>query len=247
MNQSKQSKTKKRKSSQCSQKNKEGEKCPGKFVLDFEGTIPIFTCDTCQYKDETWKKFYEEYLQLYRSLEAWGEPKNTVSCVLGLFCYHYREFYGIDYTFVPRNPNPYGVKECRDVWTLLAMFNKNVCEVRHYITWLFDKGLSRSAQITNFGYILTPALVQKYKLQASKKSVLTRASNLPENFIEYCKVNIPDIFDLVTLGTMNDLAGLLSSVQYYKLMPDSIECRVIAVAEKMGLIKDGKLYLGAAE
>ena len=232
-----------KKTSQCNQK-REGISCPGKFLMSFEGSVPIFVCDSCGYKDETWKIFYDTYLQLYKTREAWDEPKNVVSCVLGIFCHCYKEFYGIEYTFTPSSPNPYGIKECRDVWTLMAMFGKDQHEVRRYIVWLFSKGLNRSAKITNFGYILTLALVQKYKLYASKRSTLTRASRLPEAFLEYCRANLSGIFNVVALETMNDLGALLGSVKCYGDIEGSLESQVIIVAEKMGLIKEGKLYFG---
>jgi len=229
----------------CSQ-TLQGTKCLGKYSLDFDGNIPIFTCDTCGHKDVTWKKFYEEYLQLYKVRENWYEPKNAVSCVLGIFCHCYREFYQTDYTFVPKTPNPYGIKECRDVWVLLAMFNKNIHDARKYIVWLFGKGLNKGTSITNFGYILTPALVQKYKLYSIKKNVLNRASKLPENFIEYCKTNFSEIFNTTSLDTMNDLGALLAHVKCYDIgfRPDSVEKKVLEAAEQMGLVKDGKLYFG---
>ncbi|MFA5023376.1 MAG: hypothetical protein WC523_00265 [Patescibacteria group bacterium] len=223
-----------------------GTKCLGKYNLSFDGIIPIFICDTCGHKDTTWKKFYEEYLELYKTKENWNNPKNTVSCILGIFCFCYKEFYKIDYTFIPKSPNPYSIKECRDAWILLAAFDNNIHDVRKYIIWIFGKGISKSTTITNFGYILTPALIQKYKIYCAKKHILTRASKLPENFIKHCETNFPDIFKSMELGTMNDLGALLNHVKYYdkNIKDDGLERKVLDVASQMGLITNGKLNIG---
>jgi len=223
-----------------------GAKCPGSFILSFDGIIPIFVCDTCSYIDITWKKFYEEYLQLYKVRENWIDPKNSVSCLLGIFCHYYKSFYSTDYTFVPKNPNPFGAKECRDAWTLLAAFNKDIGEARKYIVWVFTKGINKGTAITNFGYILAPGLIQKYKLYALKKNILTRASKLPEQFISQCKTNWPGIFMSFELVTMNDLGALIKHIEFYeqKIATDAIERKVLNAAEQLGLVKNGKLNIG---
>lgn len=232
----------KRKVSKCTQEI-QGVLCTGKYILDFEGNIPIFTCDTCGHQNITWKKFYEEYLQLYKVRENWNDSKNSVSCILGIFCHYYKEFYMTDYTFVPKNPNPYGIKECKDAWTLLGLFNKDIHEVRKYIVWLFTKGLNKGTTITNFGYILAPGLVQKYKLYVRKKHILTRASKLPDQLVDHCKIYYPDIFNNFAFSTMNDLGALLKYVEFYNKV-DGYEAGALSVAKQMGLIKDGKLNIG---
>jgi hypothetical protein len=238
-------KNKKRKVSNCNQKN-QTEKCPGKYILSYDSNSPIFTCDTCGHQELTWKKFYEEYLQLYKIKENWDEPKNYVSCIIGVFCHIYKEFYNTDYTFVPKNPNPYSSKECRDAWSLLAAFNKNAHEVRKYIVWVFKYGINKNTDITHFGYINTPGIIRKYKLHAIKKNILTRSTKLSQEFIEWCKINTPDIFNNYALCTMNDLGALLSYVKCYNadIKIDSIERKVLIIAEQYGFIKDGKLNIG---
>jgi hypothetical protein len=238
-------KRKKRRVSNCRQKIQDKE-CPGKYVLTYESNAPIFTCDSCGHQDLTWKKFYDEYLQLYKDKNNWEEPKNNVSCLIGMFCYLYKEFYKTDYTFVPKNPNPYSSKECRDAWTLIASFGGNVHESRKYIYWLFKRGINKTTTITNFGYLLAPGLIRKYKLYSIKKNVLTRASKLPEEYISWCKETIPEIFTKYAMETMNDLGALLGYVKHYSdtIGEDSAERKALSKSEQYGLIKEGKLNIG---
>jgi len=160
----------------------------------------------------------------------------------------YKDFYGTDYVFVPKNPNPYGAKECKDAWSLLAAFNGDAHEVRKYIYWVFKKGINKNTTITHFGYINTPGLIRKYNLYAKRKKILRRESKLPKTFIEWCNINTPDIFDKYNLETMNDLGAMLS---FYKTYSESrnmdTEFDVILEAKRIGLItKDGSLNIGEA-
>lgn len=156
----------------------------------------------------------------------------------------YYETYDTDYVFVPKNPNPYGSKECRDAWALLSVFNGNAHSVRKYIYWLFKHAINKNTAIISFGYINTPALIRKYMLYAKKKHVLTRASKLPSSFINWCKENTVEIFDSYTLETMNDLGSLLSYVDFYGAADDSVEMKVLNMAGQHGLIKNGKINIG---
>ena len=156
----------------------------------------------------------------------------------------YEEKYGVPYTFVPQNPNPYSSKECRDAWKLIVAFKKNIVDVRKYIYWLFKKQLSSNTNIISFNYINTPALVRKYVLYAEKKKALTRSSKLPESFLDWCHTNVPGLFEAYELSTMNDLGALCA---YCKRFNDSAsledERLAISRAEHQGLIKDGKLNI----
>lgn len=178
--------------------------------------------------------------------DNWNESKNHVSCIIGMFCHMYKEHYNIDYTFVPKSPNPYGSKECRDAWALLSAFDGNACDVRKYIYWVFKRGITSTTTITNFGYLNAPGLIRKYKLYASRKHILNRSSKLPSEFIEWCKSSIPEIFTKCALDTMNDLGALLSYVTHYseKITSESAEKQAITKAESIGLIKDGRLNIG---
>lgn len=234
----------KRKPSQC-KISLVGEPCSGKYVLKYEDNIPIFTCSACGDRDLTWKKFFQEYLTLYSIKENWDVPANHVTCILGFFCHMYKEFYGIDYTFVPKNPNPYGCREIKQIWTLLASFENNAHEVRRYIYWLFKKRLSKSANIVSFGYLIVEGAIRQYKLYASKKTKLTRSSLLSSEFIAWCRENTPEIFKRFELTTINDLGALLKHVECWKPDENSDEVKVIRLAEQKNLIKDHQLNIGA--
>jgi dimeric dUTPase (all-alpha-NTP-PPase superfamily) len=158
----------------------------------------------------------------------------------------YKQFYNTDYIFVPKNPNPYSSKECRDAWALLVAFGKDANEVRKYIVWLFRKGINKNTAITHFGYINTPGIIRKYKLYAMKKNILTRSTILSQEFIDWCNIHTSEIFVNYTLGTMNDLGALLSYVKCYDadIKEDGIERKVLLKAEQCGFIKDGKLNIG---
>ena len=153
----------------------------------------------------------------------------------------YKEHYKTEYVFVPQNPNPYGCKECKDAWRLLATFKGNAHAVRKYIYWVFKKLVSKNTAITAFGYINAPGIIRKYNLHVKKKTAVTRSTILPNEFIRWCKDNIPGIFDNYELATINDLGALLSFARFYEVDYSSDEAQAIRMAEKLNLIKNGKL------
>jgi hypothetical protein len=181
--------------------------------------------------------------------ENWDVVGNHVSCVLGAFCHKYKERYGTDYAFVPRGPNPFSEKECRDAHLMIATFGGDAHEVRRYIVWAFGKGLGSNIKITSLAYLNAPGLVRKYKLYAEKKHVLTRSSPLPSAFVDWCKQSATDIFLNYALETMNDLGALLNYVTIYnhELLEHSVEKQVIKKAAECLLVKDGKLNIARTE
>lgn len=230
---------KKRRVSNCSRKG-----CKGKYVLSYENGAPIFTCSDCGDQNLRWKQFYDEYLGLYAEKSNWDQKKHQVSCIIGFFCRMYKDFYGTNYVFVPKNPNPYGSKEVRDSWSLLAAFDGDAHLVRKYIYWLFKKVIRNSTNITSFGYIVTPALIRKYKLMAQKRKILSRETGLPKAFRNWCQDNAPAVLDNYSFETLNDLGAILAYSQ--TLEQDGPESLVVRQAEKLGLIKNGKINIGGS-
>jgi hypothetical protein len=83
-------------------------------------------------------------------------------------------------------------------------------------------------------------------LYSKKKNTLDRSSKLPHTFIEWCKQNVSDIFNGYALETMNDLGSLLSYVNFYGIDENSLESKVIEMANQYGLIKHGKINFGVS-
>lgn len=217
--------------------------CGGTVSITHEDGIPVFVCDVCSHKDLTWKRFYSDYLLLYKQKDNWLVEKNYVSCIIGQFCAEYKKRYGVDYTFVPKNPNPFSAKECKDAWIMLAAFGKNSIETRRYIIWAFNRGIGSNAKITSLAYLNTPNLIRRYKLWAQTKDILKRNSKLPSAFLDWCKQNAPEISNQYTLETMNDLGALLNYANAYADL-SSVESQVINQATTLGLIKNNKLNIG---
>lgn len=216
-------------------------KCPpGKYQLSHIDNIPMFVCDSCGHEDIRWQQFYLNYMKIYRDKSRWDNAKDQVMCVLGFYCHMYQEHYQTPYVFVPKNPNPFGCKEIKDVWQLLSVFSKDAHRVRKYIYWFFTKYIhGRQIDITSLAYLTTPNIIRQYMLYTQKKSKITRSSALPASFLKQCKSQAPTIFDTYELSTYNDLGSLLNHQKTYNL--DGVECIIISIATNMKLIVDGEL------
>lgn len=224
----------KRKLSQCREKD-----CVGRYESFYEDNIPIFVCNVCGDRNLSWKKFYEEYMQLYAKKENWEIKKHQISCIIGFFCYSYKQFYNLDYIFVPRSINPFSSKECKDATIMLKVFGNDPILARKYIYWFFNKFLHSSIEISSLGYLNSPNIIRKYNLYHKKKQKLNRSSNLPKKFIRWCEDNASDIFSSYSLKTMNDLGALLGYCKGAET--GSVERNVLDQAERYNLIKMGKL------
>jgi len=156
----------------------------------------------------------------------------------------YDEKYGIPYTFVPQNPNPYSSKECKDAWKLIVSFGNDLTAVRKYIYWLFKKQLSSNTDIVSFNYINAAGLIRKYKIHFEKNKGFSRSSKVPSSLVSWCESHAPEVLENYELSTMNDLGAL---VAYYNKFKESAglgkESLVISKAEQLGLIKNGKLNI----
>lgn len=204
----------------------------------------MFTCEKCGDVNNTWQKFYNEYLELWRDKENWDEPKHKISCLLGFFCYLYKEATGTDYTFVPNNPNPYSSKDVRDTTKLLAAFNGDANQARKYLWWFYKRKFRPSMSIVSINYFNAAGLIRSYKLLLAKQTTLTRASPIPKDFLEWCREYTVQIFDNFELTTMNDLGAMLAYYNTYGGDPWDPLGTAIEEAERRGLIKEGKLNLG---
>lgn len=231
-------KKKRRKLINCADKN-----CNGKYNLSYENDAPVFTCNTCDKQDLSWKKFYSEYLQLYKEKDNWDVEKHKVTCIIGFFCHMYEGFYGTKYIFVPTNRSPYSCKECKDAWKLLATFKNDAHETRKYIYWVFKKLIRKNTSIVSFGYINSPGIIRKYNLHNLKKHTITRSTKLPDEFISWCRNNVSNLFSQYELSTVNDLGALLSVVKFYNSEELREERMAIQVAERLNLVKDGVLNI----
>jgi hypothetical protein len=228
--------------SSCRKKFPTGDRCDGKFVLR-PGEYPVFVCDTCGEINNTWEKFLKEYLELFKKRESWDDPKHKTSCVLGLFTYRYKEFYGVDYAWVPKSPNPYSSKECKDANSLLATFSGNAHTVRKYINWFFAKKIRGNTKIVSMAYLTTPNIIREYVLYRRNKNRVARSNELSGDFLNMCEKIAPSIFRNYELKTVNDLGAILNTYKFYKMDEESDEHKVIAEAQRCGLIENGQLKI----
>ena len=119
---------------------------------------------------------------------------------------------------------------------LLAMFDGNAKMVKNYIKWVFHfKVKNTNYQVTSLGFFVSEKFQQEYYHARSRAKVIRRSTPLPETFLSWCKENIPEIFELRSLSTWNDLNGCISYVKN-RGKNDTIKT-VLNEAVKRGLLK----------
>lgn len=185
--------------------------CGGSFVCSFtDNNTPYLQCDKCDHKIEDWIKWAERYSLLWKDEEAWSDPKNHISCVLGYFCDRYRLAYGMDYTLSLTPQGLFRGAEAVFCRRLLASFSNSAAEVREYIDWFFlNKVQSRKKKITSMSVMLAPNVIGLFKHQAAKKKIITRSTPVPSKMLEWIQENAPSVLRMTQLVDFGDLQQLL--------------------------------------
>jgi hypothetical protein len=194
--------------------------CGKEKEISFGGNgiqYPIFSCpDHGPDQKNEWEIWWTKYHDLYKDKNAWNNRADLPSCIIGYFCNEYQKFYGSSYVLDYSNPVPYKNKEFVIARRLLTMFGEDHMLIPEFIRWVFAKRVKTMKKaVTSFGFFSTPDFINSYKLARVNSLVLKRSSDLPEEFLDWCKRNCATIFDKQELKTWNDLNGLVIHVKNY--------------------------------
>jgi len=219
--------------------------CGATKEITFEGDsvqYPVFSCPTHGTdKRNEWAIWFEKYKDDWRDDKAWDESNRKLSCLVGYFCYKFSEFYGRPFVFGYENPIPFKSKEFVFLRRVLTMFGQNAREARVYIKWVFAKRVkSTKYTISSVGFFASSKFVNEYLQAKARSGRITRTTKLPNDFVEWCRVSCPEIFDRQELETWNDLNGLVTYVQSYGL--ESIEGKVVLEAINRKLLPEDLGY-----
>ena len=223
--------------------------CGHETEISFTGYYPIISCKSCGNITDEWKKWWEKYSERWKEDEYWNNLVDKPSCLIGYFCHKFNEFYGFPYTFDAANPVPYKGKEFTIARRLIDIFDGNAREAALYIKWAFlKKVVVRKRPITSIGFFSVSNIINEYKHAKALSIVLKRSSLLPEDFLEFCKREYPEIFEKQDLKTWNDLNTLVSFIQTFN-SADMIEYKVVIEAVKRNMLPlvEGRPYFRELE
>jgi len=218
--------------------------CGKEKELSFQGEdiqYPVVCCPEHGPDKNEWEIWMRKYIDYWKTEEYWLKPNSKQSCVIGYFCYKFKEFYGHPYVFSFANPIPYKDKDFIQARRLLTMFNQDAKEIKIYIKWLFAKKIKKNYPITSIGFLATANLVNEYFQAKAQNAKLKRSTNLPETFIAWCQENCTEIFSQREFKTLNDLNGTITYVKTYGF--DNVEGKVIQEAINRGLISKEIEYI----
>jgi len=177
---------------------------------------PVFSCPQHGIQQDEWKRWWEQYSEKWKDKQARENPRDKLVCLIGYFCYKYKQFYGHPYTFDSSNPIPYKSKDFIIGRRILSMFDNDITDSLLYIKWVFLKKVaSRKRTVSSLGFFSLTNLVNEYKCAKALNNVIKRQTNLPEDFINWCKQNYNNVFEKHSLSTWNDLNVLISFVNTF--------------------------------
>lgn len=207
----------------------------------FEGDgvqYPVLSCPECGPQENVWKKWWDQYSELWKDKANWKEKKHALSCLVGFFCAEYEKFYGHPYTFSVVTPQPFKNKDFTMARRILAMLDGDALRAANYLKWAFQfKVRRRNYPVRSLGFFASADFINDYNIARARASVLRRSTPLPEDFLVWCRENEPEVFDLEELVDWNDLNGLVTHVKQYG--GDDPQARVVAEAVRRGMLPAG--------
>lgn len=226
-------------------KNHKVCKCGKKKDVIFEGEdvqYPTFSCSSCgPDKRNEWEIWWKTYKDNWKEDKKWSRPADALSCLVGFFCYYYKEFYGEPFVFSYQSAKPYTDKDFIMARRILSMFDGNAKEAKTFMRWVFAKKIKTPKYgITGLGFFTVQQFANEYRQAKAKARKITRFSPLPKEFLGWCKQNAPTVFDDQELKQWNDLNGLVSVVKSYG--KEGVEWEVVEEAMRRGMIPPGPEY-----
>jgi len=226
-------------------KNHKKCKCGLTKQVEFAGEgvqYPTFYCVSCgPDKRNEWEFWWNEYRDNWKDDEKWDRLSDGLSCVVGFFCYFYEEFYGEPFAFSYQSVKPYTDKDFMMARRILAMFDGNAREIKTYIRWVFAKKIKTPKYgIQGLGFFSMQKFVNEYKQAKARAKRITRFGPLPKSFVNWCKENVPEIFESQELNSWNDLNGVVSVVKNYG--KEGPEWCIAKEAVKIGMLPPGPEY-----
>jgi len=220
------------------------KQCGAQLEVTYEGNgvqYPVFTCEKHGSSTNEWQRWWENYSTRWKERKYWDNPLDKVSCIVGFFCNVYEKFYGHPFTLDILNPIPYKSKTFTMARRILAMFENDAHEIRIYIKWVFAKKVKTiKYPVTSLGFFANASFVNEYKHAKYRSTILKRHSPLPQDFIQWCNDNCPEIFEKQELKTWNDLNALVTYVKSYG--KDTIENKVVLEAVNKNMLSDCSTY-----
>jgi len=128
-----------------------------------------------------WRKF-KERIDNFESVpvDEWGDEE-----VLGYIAKRYKDHYEIDFGLSYSGPP----SKCGEMFLIRRMKYKIGTEKGHilkdYINWVFDKILiPQKMSLTSLAFFFTEKIVQQYRAEFKKRHVITKSTELPNDFID---------------------------------------------------------------
>jgi hypothetical protein len=195
--------------------------------------------------------------EFYESIERWTDADIstwTHITLLAHFCKKYESKNGVKFRLVRARRGPTMGKEAADFAKLfrtlapenykeLPKAKKDV--VRHqvnlkiynYINWMFDYKFRRGQQSVNGTRIFLVASIvnefeRMYEGYLNKKNVASKI----EELISWCREEADEIFVSHQLSREDDIKMIKRYAEMYDLGQDSVEMRVLAKANEVGLL-----------
>lgn len=228
-----------------SKNNQFCDKCNKKLEIIFRGDkiqYPVFSCPEHGEMKNEWERWYDEYSTRWQEKERWLKNNEKLSCLIGYFCHKFFEFYGFSYTFDISNPIPYKNKDFMNGRKILSLLDNDAIDAKIYIRWVFEKKIvTTKRKITSLGFFVSSQFVNEYKYIKSQNTKITRSTELPNEFLNWCKNNT-QIFEKHSLKTVNDLVMLISYSRKFPLSES--EEKVLNEAVNFKLIeKENNKYI----
>jgi hypothetical protein len=212
--------------------------CNKQKEISFEGDgiqYPVFSCPEHGPDERNeWALWWEKYSDRGLKRQYWQNKKDQPSCVVSYFCHQFNEFYGFPYTMDYSNPIPYKNKEFTMARRILTMFGQDFLHIPNYIKWVFAKKVRTTKYpVNSLGLFASSKFVNEYRAARARRQKPKRCTNIPQDFLEWCKEKYPRVVEYHELESYNDLNILVALAEDHPGEAD-----VVREARKRGILPE---------
>jgi hypothetical protein len=195
--------------------------------------------------------------EFYENIPGWiSKDKDGWNHItyLAYFCYKYEQKNGIKFRLVRGKKGPTMGKEAKDFAILFkllapeeydslkssdkkAIRTEITYKIYNYINWMFDyKFRTDITSVNGTKLFHIPSLIVEFERMYAVSNKKNANRDKFSVFVDWCKENIPDIFDSHQLNDRNDLKMIEAYQKTYNLGYDSYESIAINKALEMEII-----------
>ncbi len=158
-------------------------------------------------------KWHSEYKELYKDSLNAKDATSSALCLLGFFCFKYKEYYNQDFS-LSYNESFFTSTEVTICRKILKNFSDKYSDSKKYVSWYFKSKIQeKKKRITSLSALNFVPLINEFNQWNQKVSRITRSTKIDSKVPAWVKNNCPIIYENFDMNDFGDLKSILSWIK----------------------------------